>query len=265
MTLSSKPDTLGKHFKRALTITGAVLLSVNAMAQELPEYTDNPEVISLFLESQLQKPADQVTPAERDAALEQLKDLYLVASLPKAVELGKDPRIAAQLELQKVATLFNAFAGDFLTNNPVTDQEVFDAYQDQVALAPPKEFKARHILVETQSEALALIEELKGDGDFVELAKTNSTGPSATSGGDLGWFTAQAMVKPFSDAVAALEDGAFTKDPVQTQFGWHVILREESRDSTPPPLESVKDVIQQRISQQKFQEFLQNLRSDAAK
>ncbi len=265
MTLLLKPHTLGTHLKRTMTVMGAALLSLNAVAQDLPEFTDNPEVISLFLESQLQKPAAQVTPTERSAALDQLRDLYLVASLPKAVELGNDPRISAQIELQRVATLFNAFAGDFLTNNPVTDQEVFDAYQEQFALAPPKEFKARHILVEKQSEALALIETLKGDGDFVELAKTNSTGPSASSGGDLGWFTAQAMVKPFSDAVAVLEDGAFTTEPVQTQFGWHVILREDSRESAPPPLESVSDVIKQRISQQKFQDFLQNLRSSAAK
>ena len=250
----------------ASVFTAAVLAfsSTTAVAQDMSDLTDNPEVINLFLESQLQKPLTQVTPGERAAALEQLRDLYLVAELPKAKELGNDPRISAQLELQRVATLFNAFAGDFLANNPVTDQEIFDAYQEQVAVAPPKEFKARHILVETQGEAQTLIESLKDDADFAELAKNKSTGPSASSGGDLGWFTAQAMVKPFSDAVAALEDGSFTTEPVQTQFGWHVILREDSRDSTPPPLDSVRDVIRQRVSQQKLQDFMQGLRTETA-
>jgi peptidyl-prolyl cis-trans isomerase C len=106
---------------------------------------------------------------------------------------------------------------------------------------------------------------LQGGADFTELAKNNSTGPSAPSGGDLGWFTAQAMVKPFSDAVGVLEDGAFTTTPVQTQFGWHVILREDSRDSAPPPLDSVRDAIVQRINQQKFQDFVTDLRSKGAK
>ena len=101
-------------------------------------------------------------------------------------------------------------------------------------LEPPKEFKARHILVETQSEANSIVAELEGGANFAELAKTKSTGPSGPNGGDLGWFSPNQMVQPFSQAVAALEDGAFSKTPVQTQFGWHVILREDSREATPP-------------------------------
>ncbi|NCF73996.1 MAG: hypothetical protein GWP67_10895 [Gammaproteobacteria bacterium] len=142
---------------------------------------------------------------------------------------------------------------------------MFNIYEEQVALAPPKEFKARHILVDTQAAATALIEELQGGADFVELAKEHSTGPSGPSGGDLGWFTVQTMVEPFSDAVAAMEDGAFTAEPVQTQFGWHVILREDSRESAPPSLDSVRDAIKQRIEQDKFQKFLVNAREEAAK
>jgi peptidyl-prolyl cis-trans isomerase C len=222
------------------------------------------EVLDLLLESRIQKPASQASSEERASAVDELTNIYVISSLPRAVELGESPRIKAQLELQERAILFNALANDFLANNQATEQEIFNAYEEQIALAPPKEFKARHILVTTQAEAASLVEQLQGGADFVELAKEHSTGPSAPSGGDLGWFTAQAMVKPFSDAVSVLEDGAFTAEAVQTQFGWHVILREDSRDSAPPPLDSVRDVIKQRIEQEKFQEYMSKARVSAA-
>ena len=123
------------------------------------------------------------------------------------------------------------------------------------------QFKARHILVETQSAAADLITQLDEGADFEELAKEHSTGPSGPSGGDLGWFAPNQMVKPFSDSVSGLENGAYTKEPVQTEFGWHVILREDSRNNEPPPLDSVRDVIKQNVEQGKFQDFLQSLRT----
>ena len=129
-------------------------------------------------------------------------------------------------------------------------------------LAPQLEYKARHILVDSQGAAVSLIKQLQEGAEFSELAMEHSTGPSGPAGGDLGWFPANAMVQAFSDAVIALEDGGVTQTPVQTQFGWHVILREASRESTPPPLESVRDVIVQRVSQEKFLEFVRNLRAN---
>lgn len=264
MNLSLGSKSLGARIA-AITLSAAVLLSTSTTSAQQPETAtlfDN-EVLELLLESRIQKPASQATAQERASAIDELTNIYLISSLPRAIELGQSPQIKAQLDLQERATLFNAFANEFLEKNQATDQEIFNMYEEQVALAPPKEFKARHILVETQGEAIALIEDLQGGADFVELATARSTGPSASSGGDLGWFTAQAMVKPFSDAVSEIEDGAFTTTPVQTQFGWHVILREDSRDSTPPPLDSVRDVIKQRIAQQKFQDYMDSLRSKA--
>ncbi len=253
----------GTRLTMAAIGAAVLLIATAASAQQTQEQLFDKAVLDLLLESRTQKPASQATAQERESAVDELSNIYVISNLPRAVELGKTPEIRAQLELQERAILFNAFAMDFLARNAASDQEIFNAYESQVALAPPKEFKARHILVDTQGEAVALIEDLQGGADFVALAKEHSTGPSAPSGGDLGWFTVQAMVKPFSDAVAAMDDGAFTMAPVQTQFGWHVILREDSRDSAPPPLESVRDVIKQRVEQQKFQEFLANMRSKA--
>ena len=109
-----------------------------------------------------------------------------------------------------------------------------------------------------------LVTELEGGADFAELAMANSTGPSAPSGGDLGWFPPERMVPEFSTAVQALGNGEFTKAPVQTQFGWHVILREESRESAPPPYESVTDVLKQQVENQKLQDYMSGLRNTSA-
>jgi len=250
----------------AATCAITLLLGTTTALAQQSESTalyDN-DVLELLLESRIQKPASQATAQERDTAIDELTNIYLVTNLPRAIELGQSAEIKAQLDLQARAILFNAFANEFLASNQATEQEIFNAYEEQIALVSNKEFKARHILVDTQSAAVALVEELQGGADFIKLAQEHSTGPSGPSGGDLGWFTAQAMVKPFSDALATMEDGAFTTSPVQTQFGWHIILLEETRDGSPPPLESVSDVIKQRIAQQKFQEFMLDLRSKAA-
>ena len=143
----------------------------------------------------------------------------------------------------------------------VTEDEMQAAYDEQVKLMPPLEFKARHILVESQAEAIDIIEELNGGADFQELAKTRSTGPSGPSGGDLGWFSPTQMVAPFTSAVESMEDGEISSTPVQTQFGWHVILREESRESVPPPYESSKENVRAMVQQQKFQDALAELRA----
>jgi peptidyl-prolyl cis-trans isomerase C len=176
--------------------------------------------------------------------------------------LADDPTVKAQIELQTRGILVQAVAADYLSKNPATDAEILAEYEQQMQLAPAKQFKARHILVESQAAATGLIAQLDDGADFAELAKANSTGPTGPNGGDLGWFSPEQMVKPFSDAVAALENGAHTSAPVQTQFGWHVILREDARDNQPPTLESVRPVIKQRIEQTRFQGYIEQLRTE---
>ena len=216
-----------------------------------------------YFENRVQKPFADGTPIEKDQVLQELTDIYLLATLPEAEELSNQEPTKSQLELQYRAIVAQAVVADWLANNPATDEEIQQAYAEQTLLAPDLQFKARHILVETQSAAQELIVQLDGGASFEELAKDHSTGPSGPSGGDLGWFAPNQMVAPFSDAVSALENGAYTKEPVQTEFGWHVILREDSRNNEPPPLDSVRDVLKQNIEQQKFQAFLEGLRTTA--
>ena len=215
---------------------------------------------NLYLESRIQKPANQATQDERDAVFRELKDIYLLTTQPKAREVENDPRVKAQIELGYRGALAQAVAADWFANNPATEAEIADEYKTQITMAPTEQFKARHILVETQGAANDLIEQLNEGADFASLAEEHSTGPSGPGGGDLGWFSPEQMVKPFADAVAGLEDGSYTPTPVQTEFGWHVILREDSRENEPPTLDSVRDVIKQRLEQQRFQRSIEGLR-----
>ncbi|MBU2676822.1 MAG: peptidylprolyl isomerase [Gammaproteobacteria bacterium] len=219
------------------------------------------EVLDTYLETRTQKPAASASADERSRALTELTDIYLLTTQPRATEISRDAKTKAQIELQSRGIIARAVAADYLANNAASDAEIKAAYEAQVSSAPPLEFKARHILVETQGEAVSLIKELEDGGDFATLAKEKSTGPSGANGGDLGWFSANQMVAPFSNAVAALPNGQFSKEPVQTQFGWHVILREDSRESTPPTLESLRGTIKQRVEQEKLQNYLESLRA----
>lgn len=137
------------------------------------------------------------------------------------------------------------------------------AYDAEYANAEPtKEWNASHILVETEDEAAGLIEELNNGADFAELAREKSTGPSGPNGGELGWFTAGMMVKPFEDAVMGMEDGAIA-GPVQTQFGWHVIKLNESRMKGAPPLEEVQGDIIAKLENDAVEQALATLLESA--
>ena len=245
---------------RAVSVLGTatLLFSGSLLAQEAVEI--DPNVFRVYLESRIQQPASQATREQTEAIREELTDIYLLSNTDRAAELKDGADLSARIELQSRAMIAQAVATDFIANNPATEDELRALYDEQVKLAPPLEFKASHILVETQGKAVDLIAQLEGGADFAELAKENSTGPSGPSGGDLGWFPPDRMVAEFSEAVQALADGAYTQVPVQTQFGWHVILREDSRESTPPPFDSIRDVLKQNVEGQKLQEFLSNLR-----
>ena len=245
----------------ALAGAASLIFSAPISAQEGGAVEIDPNVFNMFLESMTRQPASQATADQVNQARDQLTDIYLLSSQPRAQELKEGPRLKAQLELQTRAMLAQAVANDFLSKNQATDEEMQALYAEQVENAPGTEFKARHILVESQGEATDIITQLEGGADFAELAKDKSTGPSGPSGGDLGWFPPDRMVPEFSQAVQQLADGEYSKEPVQTQFGWHVILREESRDSVPPPFDSVRDAIKQQIEAQKLQNYIESLRS----
>ncbi len=165
-----------------------------------------------------------------------------------------EPELATgdQLGLENEMRAF--LSGRFIDRaaaDPVTDEEVQAAYDAEFAnVEPETEYNASHILIETEEEARALKAQLDDGADFAELAREHSTGPSGPNGGQLGWFGAGRMVPEFEEAVVALEDGGIS-DPIETQFGWHLIILNESREVGAPPLEEVRQQLEQGVLEQR--------------
>jgi len=200
--------------------------------------------------------------ADRETILNELVALELMRQEAVAKGLATQPVVVATINQLDRSTLAGAAIKSFMDSNEVTDEEAKKFYDEQIGV-PGKEYKARHILVETEDEANNIIALLDAGQDFSELAKEKSTGPSGPSGGELGWFGAGQMVKPFADAAATMEKGSYSKTPVKTEFGWHVIMLEDVRDSTPPPFEDVKDRLKMMIINQGLQQHINQLRESA--
>jgi peptidyl-prolyl cis-trans isomerase C len=202
-------------------------------------------------------------PEEQKAQLlDQYINVRLAADAAEKAGVQKQDKVAHQLTVSRADVLAEAGLQKYLDDNPVKDEELKPEYDARIA-EMPREYHARHILVDDKAVADDITKRLQGGEDFGKLAKEKSKDPSAESGGDLGWFTLDTMVKPFSDAVAALQPGAITAAPVQSQFGWHVIRLEESRASTPPPFDEVKDRVKQFVQGKKVQAYLEELRKTA--
>ena len=259
-------DTTPMRSARALLLGAAVLMSTVACAQSSNQAAaTTPEVeakiVDLYIQNRVRGAQAEITEQQREQLRKEVADLYLLAEEAESKGLDQDPEVAAQIKLQRLSVLASALATNYLKENPPTEAELRAEYNAQVAGFQPEQYKARHILVESEDAAKGVIAELDEGADFAELAKEKSTGPSGPNGGDLGWFPPDSMVKPFSDAVVALENGAYTAEPVQTQFGWHVILREDSRETQPPSFEEVRDRLRPTVEQKKLQAYLDGLRS----
>jgi peptidyl-prolyl cis-trans isomerase C len=173
--------------------------------------------------------------------------------------LDKTGDTASLLALSRLQILEQAGAEQYLKDKKPTDTERQAEYDSQVAAMPKTQYHARHILVATQDAAQKVIDQLKKGAKFEDLAKKESTDSSKEQGGDLGWFSPANMVKPFADAVAALKKGEYTQTPVQSQYGWHVIQLLDTRETPVPPLDQVKDRVDQLVQNKKFKAYQDEL------
>jgi peptidyl-prolyl cis-trans isomerase C len=205
------------------------------------------------------------TPESRKAIVEQLALQAVIAQEAIKKGLDKSPELVEQLDLMKQSALANAYVQDFIKSNPVTDDMLKAEYERIKATVSGTEYKARHILVEKEAEAKEIVARLrKTPGAFEKLAAERSKDQgSKARGGDLGWFDARRMVPEFAAALGKLEKGKFTIEPVKSQFGYHVILLEDSRPIQAPPLEEVKTQISQQLQQQGVKKQLDALKAQA--
>lgn len=264
------------HLFARLAVTGLAVLTLSGTA--LAQDTFEPDTVlatvngheiteeeaalaSQDFAEQLQRvPADQ----RRAVIVDALIDLHLLAGAGEAAGLDESESFQRRMAYQRARTLRTSYLVEVLAAE--VDEEALRAAYDEAieGFEPEEERRARHILVETEDEARALIEELDDGADFATLATERSTGPSASSGGDLGFFGRGRMVPVFEDAAFLLDVGNYTSDPVESQFGWHVIYLEETRQSEAPSFEELAPQIQQGLLQQAFVDAIGGLREEAA-
>ncbi|MGB1310789.1 MAG: peptidylprolyl isomerase [Leucothrix sp.] len=145
----------------------------------------------------------------------------------------------------------------------VSDEAIQKSYDERIKKDANDEFKARHILLKTEEDANAVIKSIADGEDFIKLAETKSTGPSAANGGDLGWFKSSTMVKEFADAVKAMKKGDTSTTPVKTNFGWHIIKLEDLRPANLPPMKTVKPQLKRMLAQQKMMAYMEKMKESA--
>jgi peptidyl-prolyl cis-trans isomerase C len=203
------------------------------------------------------------TPELRKAAKEQLVNQEVLFQEAEKLGFGKNPEVTAQLDQARQSIIIRAMILDFIKKNPVKDTDIKAEYDKFKAQSGDKEYNARHILVETEDEAKAIIVKLKGGAKFEDLAKVSKDTGSAANGGSLDWAAPSNYVKPFADALMELKKGQYTETPIKSQFGYHVIKLEDTRAAKVPSLEEVKPQISESLQQKKLQALQEDLRKKA--
>jgi len=197
------------------------------------------------------------------AALDDLVATEVALQQAKTSGIMDRPDIQKKVDDFKRNLLLTTWTQEKVKSFKFSDEEIKSTYEERVAKLASKEYNARHILLKKEDEAKAIIKEIAGGADFEKLAKDKSTGPSATNGGSLGWFKAQTMVPAFANAIKEMKKGDVSKTPVKTQFGFHVIKLEDSRDAKLPTLESLKPQLQRVLSQKKMLAFMETIKKTA--
>jgi peptidyl-prolyl cis-trans isomerase C len=204
------------------------------------------------------------TPERQQAVREELVNREVIAQAAQKRGLDKNPDIASQMEMARQAVLVRALFEDEVKKNPITDAQLQQQYEQFKGSMGTNEYKVRHILVDKEDDAKAIIAELNKGGDFAKLAKDKSKDPgSKDNGGDLDWGPSARYVKPFADAVTSMQKGQTTTAPVKTDFGYHVIRLDDVRPLQVPPFAELKDQFRQRAQQQQIQKMVMDLRSKA--
>lgn len=216
------------------------------------------------LAQQLAKAGRPVTPEMQGQLREEIitREIFLQEAHQRGLDVTEDFRL--QMDLARQSLLIRELFNDYQKKNPVTDADAKAEYDKFAAANGGKEYKARHILVEKEADAKAIIASLKKGDKFEDIARKSSKDPgSGANGGDLDWAAAGSYVKEFSDAMVALEKGKTTETPVKSQFGYHIIRLDDMRETQLPKFDEVKPQILQQLQQQKMAQFQQELRAKA--
>jgi peptidyl-prolyl cis-trans isomerase C len=242
----------------------ATVHAAAALADETTVATVNGEALSQgLLDAYSEAMQTQGRNPQGDELLEELVVQEVLVQEAVNEGLDKQSDYIAALEVRRRNLLAQALLKQYLDSHEPSEEALKKIYEQTLVGDAGKEYKARHILLASEADAREAIGELQNGGNFEELAKERSTGPSGPQGGDLGWFAAGSMVPAFGQAVQTMDKGDYSSEPVQTQFGWHVILLEDTRDTEPPPFEEVKAGLKEQAQRQQLQDYVASLRAKA--
>ena len=259
-----------KHSKLAAALFAATLatfISAPALAAGNTFVTVNGVAVSqdlanAFIAEQTAQ-GTPVTPELKDAVREELIRRELLAQEAKKAGITKKPEIAAQADAARQTIFIRAYIQDYVQKNPISDDAIKAEYDKIKAQIEGTEYKARHILVANEDDAKAIIAKLKKGAKFEELAKQSIDPGSKENGGDLGWASAGNFVKPFSEALVALNKGKYTETPVKSEFGYHVIMLDDSRPLNVPSFDELKPRLQQQAQNEQVNKMVDALRAKA--
>jgi len=220
-------------------------------------------VLRVYALASARKNLDDLTAQERGKLLDDLIGVELLRQQAEKDGLTNSRTVAAQLELQRLQLVARTMATSYLEKNPATDEELKKIYDENLPRLAGRQYKARHILVETKDEADSVIAQLRNGKDFVALAQERASGPTGPNGGDLGWFTAESMPQPVADAVRGMQAGSYSPEPIQTEFGFHVILLEDTRQQEAPALDTIRNELVGALERKRLEDYLKTLREAA--
>ena len=244
----------------------ATTLAMPAMAQNIAVVNGKPVPASRMaaLAQQVERSGRPVDDTLKAQIKEELiaREIFVQEAEKRGLKASKDYKAQAELALQTI--LIRELFADFQRKNPVTDAEVKAEYDKFAAANGGQEYRARHILVETEDQAKAIIANIKKGAKFEDIAKKDSKDPgSGANGGDLDWASASSFVPEFSEAMVKLGKGQMAEAPVKSQFGWHIIRVDDVRQAQLPSIDELKPQISQQLQQQKLNDFQEQLRSKA--
>jgi peptidyl-prolyl cis-trans isomerase C len=262
----------------ALLIAPLVLVSLTACSQERGNANANlgtaqvavvngkpiaESVLRMYVLTTERKNLEDLTPDERTRVMDDLIGLELLAQQAEKDGLTASRTLAAQVELQRLRLIANAAATDHVEKNPPSEAAIKAIYDENLPQLAGQQYKARHILVTTRDEAESVIAQLRQGADFAVLARERADGPTGPNGGQLDWFTLESMPQPFAAAVQKLATGAYTLEPVQTDFGFHVILLDETRRQEAPALEDIRQDLAGAAQRKQLDDYIKSLRAAA--
>ena len=256
-----------KFTKQAISLLVGAMMSASVLAADKTLVTVNGSAIpqstaDLFVAEQTAQGAPDNAEL-RNAVREELIRRELLVQEAKKAGLDKKADVVAQIDAMRQSILIRSFIQDYAAKHPISDSQLKTQYEAIKTQMGSTEYKTRHILVKEEAEAKAIIDNLKKGTKFEDLAKQSIDPGSKDNGGDLGWASPSNFVKPFAEALTGLKKGKYTETPVKSDFGYHVILQEDSRRLEFPSLDELKPRLQQQAQAEQISKMVEDLRAKA--